>query len=74
MVGTVLGVILAIAVLTGCGFYFIPKYAMKTSNVWITAIDKAITWIGQNWIVFTIIAVLVVALIVTLTIAIKKRR
>lgn len=73
MASTIIGIIATVAVLTGCGFYFIPKYAMQTSNGWITAIDKSITWIGNNWIVFTIIAVLAIALITMIIILCKKR-
>lgn len=74
MASVIFGIIAVVAVLTGCGFYFIPKYAMQTSNSWITAIDDSIKWIGNNWIVFTIIVVLAVALITSIIILCKKHR
>lgn len=74
MASIIVGIIATVAVLTGCGFYFIPKYAMNTSNAWITAIDNSIVWIGNNWIIFTIIAVLVIALITSIIILTKKCR
>lgn len=72
MLGTIVGIISVLAILTGCGFYFIPKYAMSTSNGWIVAVDKSISWIGSNWIVFTIMAVLLIALIITLIVVSKR--
>lgn len=72
MAGLIIGIVVAVGVLTGCGFYFIPKYAMETTNGWITGIDSVISWIGTNWIATIIIAILLVIAIL-LAVGLKKR-
>lgn len=74
MFALIVGVVIGALVLTGCGFYFIPKYAMNTSNAWINIVDSAIGWIGNNWILFTIIMLLVIITIVLLVIIFRKRK
>lgn len=73
MFATVIAILAGALALTGCGFYFIPKYAMGTTNGWITAIDGSISWIGANWVIFIILVVLFIIALVH-TIGLFKKR
>ena len=72
MAGMIIGIIAGVLVLTGCGFYFIPKFAMGTSNAWVVAIDTVVDWISVNWIATIVIAVLLLIAIL-LAVGLSKK-
>lgn len=72
---TIFWSLLGAGLLTGCGFYFIPKYAQKKTTGFTNFIDSAVDWISKNWIA-TIVIVVAVALAIILAVCLcntKKR-
>lgn len=66
--------VLLAGILTGIGFYVIPKYAMHTTNSWIVLLDKIGAWIVANWILLLVIVVLLIISITLFCVLFNKNR
>ena len=71
---TIFWAIFGVGTLTGCGFYFIPKYALKKTTGFTIFIDNIVEWISKNWIATIVIVVAVLLAIILGVCLCKKER
>ena len=71
---TIFWSIFGAGILTGCGFYFIPKYVQKKTTGFTQFVDNIVDWVGKNWIATIVIAVAVLLAIILGVCLCKKER
>ena len=74
MIGSIVAILIGAGLITGAGFYIVPKFIQKTTTKWTEFIDKAGNWIGANWVWFILIVIAVIVAVMALVLALTQRK